>query len=267
MPVRIAMLGDSIAAGLGARGRQFPVLVAEDLGAELMDLSTSARQIRADDADAVRDATVVVIAHGVTEGILRPSTRALRCVPPRWRRDGWLDPRPFFSEQRCRGLSQRLESGIRWRVKSALLRVFGPEQWTRPEHFSAVLQAVVEGCGAERVVLVGGFTLDDRFFPNSASELELYAAISRDVAATTGARYVDVAAACDRWEDYLADHFHPSQTGHRKIADAVTPAVHAATSMFDPNAGSVREGGCVPALSPPIAPETATSSAVRNGVS
>lgn len=223
--VKIAILGDSVAAGLGARGRQFPVLVAEDLGAELVDLSTSARMIGDDDAEAVRGADIVVIAHGVTEAVLRPTTQALRCVPPRWRRAGWLDPRPFFGKRGPRRYGQRIESGCRWRVKVVLMRLFGHQQWMGSEQFAMALRTAVDGCGPDRVILVGGFTIDDRFFPGSAAELERYAVVVRDVAAASGARHVDLTGACRRWDDYLADHFHPSQSGHRKIADLVTPAV------------------------------------------
>jgi lysophospholipase L1-like esterase len=45
-----------------------------------------------------------------------------------------------------------------------------------------------------------------------------------------------VASACDRWGDYLADHFHLNQPGHRKIADIVAAAVRDAAPMVGPHA-------------------------------
>lgn len=223
-PRQIAVLGDSLTQGLGARGRQYPVLVAEALGVELIDLSGSARVVSLEDAGRVGNADVVVVAHGVTEAILRPTPAALRCVPPRWRRTGWLDPRPFFSSRRFRGTAQRLESAARWRVKVTLMRLLGSTQFVPDEDFARMLRQIVDVCGAHRTLLLGGFTIDDRFYPGSAAELARYAAIARDVAADTGARYVDVASTCERWDDYLADHFHPNQSGHRKIADRVLTA-------------------------------------------
>ncbi len=84
---------------------------------------------------------------------------------------------------------------------------------------------MVQEIGPERVILIGGFAIDDRFFPGSAQELARYADISRSVAAASGARFVDVDSACRPWEDYFADHFHPNGTGHRRIADVVGVAV------------------------------------------
>jgi hypothetical protein len=118
------VFGDSIAEGLAARGRPFPILLADDLNAELVDLSETARQVT--DSlrlvEKARGCEIVVIAHGTTEALRRPTDAALRLVPARWRRPGWLDPRPYFSSRRPRRLGQRAESALRWRLKLVLMR-------------------------------------------------------------------------------------------------------------------------------------------------
>lgn len=217
---RVAVFGDSIAEGLGARGRPFPILVADDLNAELVDLSETARQVT--DSlrliEKARGCEIVVIAHGATEALWRPTDAALRLVPARWRRPGWLDPRPYFSSRRPRRLGQRAESALRWRLKLVLMRVFGSVQWLPAAEYEQTLTELVECLHDSRVVVLSTLAVDDRFFPGSAAELERYSRINRETALAAGALFVDVSGACRRWSDYLADHFHPDAEGHRRIA-------------------------------------------------
>src|SRR3981081_4697249 len=96
----VIAFGDSIAAGLGAHGRAFPVLLASGLGMNLIDHASSAQMVDhpltcVDDVEGV-----VIVMHGITEAIPRPPRAALRRMPRRWRDPGHLDPRPYFSTRR-----------------------------------------------------------------------------------------------------------------------------------------------------------------------
>jgi lysophospholipase L1-like esterase len=226
-PIRIAVFGDSIAAGLGAAGRPFPLLVAEALGAELVDLSASARQVSDSStlAEGARGCEIAIVAHGPTEALLRPTGASLRLLPPRWRRAGWLDPRPYFSSRPLRGRAQRLESALRWRLKVRLMRAFGAVQWTGPAAYESALHRLVEGLRPSRVLVVGPLPVDDRFFPGSAREVGRYREIGRAVAGRAGVAFVDVWGTCRRWPDFCADHFHPNQAGHERIAARVLAAL------------------------------------------
>ncbi len=226
-PARIAVFGDSIAAGMGARGRAFPILIAERLGVDLRDLSGTSSQIgeSAGRADAARDCDLIVIAHNATEALLRPPASSLRWLPGRWRKPGWIDPRPYFSSRRRVRLVQRLESGIRWRVKVLWMRLFGAVPNTGPDDYAASLSDLVENLGAERVVVIGALPVDTRFFPGSDVQVREYSSIARTVADRTGATFVEIWDAPRPWSDFCADHFHPNQEGHRRIADLLAPVL------------------------------------------
>lgn len=228
--MRLAAFGDSIAAGLGARGRSYPVVVAERLRMDLVDLTGSARQVT-DSALIVERAAaadVVLVAHGITEALLRPTPQVLARVPARWREAGWMDPRPYYSSRRSRRWVERAESATRWRLKVALMRGWGAQRFCPPERYALELERLLARLPqASRVVVVTGANVDERYFPGSSASLRHYAELGRAVALRNGAEHVDVATAVRRWEDYLVDHFHPNTEGHRRIAERVVAALTA----------------------------------------
>lgn len=131
----IVFCGDSITAGLGVTNESYPVVVGRwltqrfgDDQVHIVNASGTAHQLK----DSLRDIQkiidmmpdVVIIAHGPTEAVVRPRSELLKYVPPRWRRPGWLDPRPYYSRRYWKRLVQRIESGSRWRLKVALIRIF-----------------------------------------------------------------------------------------------------------------------------------------------
>jgi lysophospholipase L1-like esterase len=221
--LKVAVFGDSIAYGMGARGRPFGVVVAERLDAELVDLTDPAIQVSdsLSRAEAASGCDVVLINHGATEAMIRPSDSALRFVPARWRKAGGLDPRTYFSTRLGRRLFQRALSGTLWRLKLVLMRFIGTTQWTGEDEFAEQLADLVRALEPSRVLILGPLAIDERFFPGSDRQFELYSDRARQVASETGAEFLDVRECCDRWADYCDDHFHPSVEGHAKVAERV----------------------------------------------
>jgi hypothetical protein len=216
----LVLVGDSIANGLGLRPDEpsYGAIVAESLGLDFVDLTGKAqvvsrsRQLVAAHAGEI---AVAIVAHGITEAIPRPTARALRLMPPRWRRTGWMDPRPFHSRHWVKGLVNRVESAVRWRVKNLLMRVSGTRTLMSREDYAAAHDGLVEELqrrGAT-VVVLGAPDISARFFPGAAESERSYEAAP--------ARAVDVplVGRLDRWDDFYLDHFHPNAAGHRRIAD------------------------------------------------
>jgi GDSL-like Lipase/Acylhydrolase family len=220
--MRITLFGDSIAAGLGVRGCSYGRVIADRLGAELLDYSGAATQVQVSLhlAQDMAPSELALIAHGITEAIIRPTPRTLRYMPRRWRMLGWMDPRPYYSTGLRRGLVQRIESAVRWRAKVRLLRLGGC-RLQDPETYAATLLALVQRCQASRIVILGPPGIDPRFFPDSPASYVAFAEASRRVAELAGVEYFELADVCSEWGDYLLDHFHPSAEGHRRIADAI----------------------------------------------
>lgn len=163
---------------------------------------------------------IVIIAHGSNEAMCRPVPSALRFMPRRWRRAGWMDPRPYFSEKLKRGVPQRVESSIRWRVKVLLIRLFGYVRWSDRNEFEDDLNALVDAASDDSttVILMTAIVPDSRYFPHADTSFPVYNEVIRDVAKKRGAVCCDVVGHLEEWDDFLADHFHPNARGHEAIA-------------------------------------------------
>lgn len=226
-PQRMLLFGDSIAWGLGVKSERYAECIAGELGLQLIDYSgagTTVEEGLARFRAGPSAGVIALIAHGVTEAIIRPSERSLRLLPRRWRRRGWMDPRPYYSRRlRKRGL-ERLESATRWRVKNALIR--SPKtrwQVLDIDTYRENLRLLVGELSSRdvKVVIVGPPAISERFFPGSQAEQDRYA----EVAASMGVAYVSLRDELDRWDDYFADRFHPNQHGHARIAQQLLPRV------------------------------------------
>lgn len=251
--MHIVILGDSIAQGLGVAGRSYGDILAVELGgarerSQVTNLATSAAMISYSmtllpDVIALRP-EVVIIAHGITEAIVRPTPAALRFVPRRWRQPGWLDPRPYFSRRFWKGLYHRTESAVRWRIKVQLIKRCGAYTSMSTEEFERMLTETVETLlhrTMAHIILLTHNGVDERFYPGSLSSLNQYQHITEQVAADSQAERVqicDVSHSLDEWSDFFADHFHPNSTGHTKIAQAICEILqtHATKPYFSKNA-------------------------------
>lgn len=233
----IAVMGDSIAAGLGVMGRSFADLLGQRCG--LLGRVITVKNFSGTGQTIIDSLSLlpqivecrpdwVVISFGNFDAVVRPVPRAMRWVPPRWRAKGWLDPRPYFSKRLLKGLYQRVESAVRWRYRIALLRAFGGEPATMLEDFDQAAQTLVAELlerTTANVLLVTPAGINERFYPKTGNSMSACAAVFRTVATLqTGTGRVavcDVAGLLDRSADFFADGFHPNVRGHRKLAKAM----------------------------------------------
>lgn len=229
----LLVLGDSVAAGMGALSDSYATVLADYLSQSepwnLVNLAASARMLQESRLIVSQcpdvDAQLVVIHHGITEAIIRPVERSLRYLPARWRRMGWMDPRPYYSRAVHRRIAQKLESAIRWRVKVALIRSAGGYRLQTPDVYQTCLAALVEDLLTRtdgHILLPSHCGIDERFFPQSLSSLDEFSDANKSVAqqfsGTGRVRFVDVRTACAGSSAMLADGFHPSASGHQAIA-------------------------------------------------
>ena len=231
--LKIVVLGDSIAAGLGVRGCCYADLLQQRLQGPgcrvtLHNLAYTAFQI-ADSHELwpqviAYGPDIVILAHGITEAIVRPPPDALQFVPMRWRRIGWLDPRPYYSRHFPKRLVQQIESAIRWRVKNMLIQTYGGSALIPPEDFECELTQCLDALldeTAAQVILLTHSGIDERFYPHSLVSLRRFQQIVTRAAASARVQVCDVSGLLDQWSDFFADHFHPNASGHAKIAMAI----------------------------------------------
>lgn len=235
--MRVVLIGDSIAQGLGVQGRSYGELVSDWIRAcytsdvTFMNFAQSGMQLYesknrlGEIVDS--DPSIVIIAHGITEAIIRPKDNALHVVPQRWRKPGWMDPRPYFSRRRLRRLGQIMESALRWRIKVLLIRMFGGMTWGDPSIFENDLQKFVSNVlnlTHARVLFLTHCGIDERYFPGSLQSLNIYAKKIYQVCDnfnSTRVKVCNVTNVCLKWDDFFSDHFHPNVNGHVRIAHEI----------------------------------------------
>ncbi len=235
--MKVAIIGDSIAEGLGVQGCSYGdtlCVLQKKTGTnvDLLNLAHTGYQI-SDSAHLLPKLyafapDLVIIAHGVTEAIIRPNQNAMRFVPPRWRQKGWLDPRPYYSRHWLKRLPQQIESTLRWRWKVCLLKVFGGETWMSETIFSEKLNACLDAIliqTSANIILLTQAGLDEKFYPGSPASLERYCDTIKQIAhshkSNSRAYLCDISQLLDEWGDFFCDHFHPNREGHNKIANTL----------------------------------------------
>lgn len=232
----IVVLGDSTAHGLGVAGHAYADQVAALLRADLKrdvivhNFAKSASQIDESltklPAILELDPDFVVIAHGVSEAIIRPSARAMKRVPRRWQQAGWLDPRPYFSARLLKGAYQCIESVIRWRVKVCLIRLSEPTNWMArndfENHTREALRTLLSRSRAS-IILLSSLAVDEEGYPGSPQSLKSFRRALASVAEAEQFKqrvtFVDISGSLDQWGDYFHNRFHPNRSGHQKIAE------------------------------------------------
>lgn len=238
--MRIVILGDSIAAGLGVKGKCYGDLIKtylkENYGdAEIINYAGSAMQLKESMNYLVEiiklQPDLIIIAHGITEAIIRPNDSALKFMPIRWRKAGWMDRRPYYSKSLRKRIVQRIESEIRWRTKNLLIKLSGGITWGDKIEFEENLRNILNQIisnSKTKVILMSHTSINDKYFPGSLDSLNEYKNITKSVCSSFNSNQVhfcDVSNVCYKWDDYLDDHFHPNYLGHKKIAKSIIDKV------------------------------------------
>jgi len=233
--VTLFFSGDSNINGMGARGRSFREQLTRDAaarGTSTVDLSAPGRTLTQTipllpSPDGTPE--VWVLQHGLTDVMLRPDPAVVDRLPlpRRYRRPGWLDPRPWYSSALSRRLWQRLENQARWRLKLVLLRRH-PFAYADPAEFSReqrdFVAHLLQVRSASRVYVLELHPTAERYFPGTAARYtEVNAGLDALAEEFPAVRVVRYAGALDLTADYLLDGLHLSQSGQAKIYDRLQP--------------------------------------------
>lgn len=240
--MRLAVLGDSHAAGLGVYGRSFAVRVAERLGADVLQLARTTQTVdQIGSAELLRlrayGPDMVIVSFGAAEGFVHPSRvlqRILdRFAPASWRGVAGLEPRPYFSRSRARRWRQRVVSGTKVLIKRGIIAVTGGYHRLPVAEYDLRLRALLDELDpAVPKILIGLWRVDDRTFPRSNAVLRRNDDVLRAIAAERDdVVHVPTRELVRCWDDYLADHAHLGDSGHDRVADAIQAATRPRTAM------------------------------------
>lgn len=230
---RVALLGDSVIAGLGVRGRSYGMLVAESLGAShTLRLARSTHTIidALTRVEKVRDykPDLILVGVGGADGVVHASATLQKLVerfaPKSWQGVEGLEPRAYYVGTKWTRFRQRVTTIIKVTIKHIGVRMGDGYQRVPLDSFAPKLEELFLqlseiGCP---VIVCGISDSDPRYFPRTEAALVEY----RKVMSAASARYdnfayVDIRPPLKRWDDFISDHIHLNPTGHAKVAELI----------------------------------------------
>lgn len=228
--LRIAVLGDSISEGLGSKKynycQELKENVEKGIGIDciIKNFAHTGKTILY--ANEIRDSVanfqpdVIISFFGSVDGMVRPKKKKpyWSLLPNRYKNNGMLDPRPFYSHRFTRFIIERIDSFIRFRLKLILLKLCGTYSWVDINVFGKEYRSFLEYFrNGPKMLLVSTVHVDDYYFPGSNVNLNLYNDCIKEIAEEYHCNFIDLRPLQRKfeWEEiYNSDHFHPNQNGY-----------------------------------------------------
>lgn len=243
----VYLLGDSITQGLGSKKVNFTdelsCLLGE--GCKVVNLACTGTTI--DYAlkllkgegllnERGLDETLCIVIYGNVDAQIRPNRegKIFPHLPKRYKGGGMLMPRPFYSHSLKKSAVQHVDNAIRGLLARLIKLVDGQEQWVHIGAFAAQYAGLVDGLLDSGIdpVLCSCVYIDERLFPKSPRQYELYNERIRTIAHDRRLPYVDIYASLggrvllDGWDAvYNKDHFHPNGEGYRLMAEEIAGTI------------------------------------------
>jgi hypothetical protein len=228
---RIAIVGDSLASGLGVRepyGRQLGKLV----GAEKVLMKAKASRM-VDECTALVERLeafqpdLVLISTGQTEGAIHPPQWAKDLIsrhgPAGWQGEAGLDPRAVYSADAATARRERASTFVKVLLKYAMIKFGGGRPRMDYAEYRLKLREFLDVMGDKGwPVMVAGVGMPPQlYFPGSRKSLTTIDRIQREeIAGRSGVVLLRTDEFVDMKVDVLADHVHPTVKGHGDLARA-----------------------------------------------
>ncbi len=242
--IRIAVFGDSISEGIGSRKINY----CEHLGNLLSNYydavfidnyahtGTTIDYVE-DIKERWRDKRydVAIVAYGNVDAMLRPdlnhSPNLYALLPARYKQNGMLNPRPYFSSRWYKSIGQHFDSWFRWRLNKFLLGFQGATTWVSEEDFENMYSTVMADLKGitRRSVLLSTVRVSDRYFPGTNNSYMRYNQIIKSVSERYDAAYIDLFNLGLNETEFYDDVFHPNKKGYERIAFVICNEIERAS--------------------------------------
>ena len=240
---KVILLGDSITQGLGSKKVNFTQALQNKLGGnyivENMALTGTTILYAREILHSVisHKPKYVVILYGNVDAQIRPNRQGVifPYIPGRFRKNGMLMPRPFYSHSFIKRLGQKIDNSLRKLFSSVIYKVDGSEQWVEIDTFSATYNFVVNKLleAGIQVIACSTVFIDEKLFHGSLSQYKIFNKAIAAMADNYHFIYVDLLAPLEKavkhsgWDAfYNYDHFHPKSGGYELIADILAQQIH-----------------------------------------
>lgn len=235
--MKIAIFGDSISEGIGSRKINYSkelekIFLNKKMKLQIYNYAFTGTMI--DYTKKIKEKyekekyDVVIIGYGNVDGMLRPDTNSnknlYKYLPRRYKKNGMLNPRPYYSKNKWKKLFQKIDSLIRWNLNKILLKVQGSTTWITLDRF---YQEYFEFCTfilnkADKVILLSTVKVGEKYFPGTnASYIKFNEKIKKMEQLNDKIKYLDLYNTLNEKEMFFDDLFHPNQQGYEFIAKLI----------------------------------------------
>lgn len=239
--IKIAVIGDSISQGLGSKKYNYCENLKRNLKSTLnIEFNIKnfaftgktifyANEIKEDIREF--NPNIIISFFGSVDGMIRPTKKKFiwNILPKRYRGNGMLDPRPFYSSNKKRAIIERIDSFVRWHIKLVLMNICGTSTWVTLEEFEYEYRKFLDSFkDIENILLVSTVYIDEKYFPNSNLSYKKYNQCIKKLANEYKRDFIDVYSMQKKlgWEEiYGDDHFHPNKNGYVWYADVFSEVI------------------------------------------
>lgn len=231
--IKIAILGDSISEGLGKRKYNYEKYIKKEFDNAIVKnfahTGTTIRYALEKSSEIIEfDPDITLVFYGNVDAILRPNTNSkyniYKLLPKRYKNNGMLDPRPFYSGNLISKSMQYIESNLRYRVKKVLMKIQGCYSWTDIESFEMLYEKFINEISNDKnfIILISTVNIDESYFPGSDEQFIKYNKIIKDISERNNKLFVNLYDRLKVYDwDYIYgnDHFHPNLRGYEIIGN------------------------------------------------
>lgn len=228
--LKIAILGDSISEGLGSKKYNYATELKKNMekelqvSCEIFNFSYTGKTIKY--ANEIKEKVkeinpdIIINFFGSVDGMVRPQKKLpiWSLIPKRYKENGMLDPRPFYSSNKVRSLFEHIDSFIRFRLKLFLIKTCGTYSIVEVKEFEKEYRLFLDFFNKDqKMLLVSTVYIDEHFFPGSNANYHKYNVCIKKLANEYGLRFIDLRPLQIKkdWNEiYNKDHFHPNKNGY-----------------------------------------------------
>ena len=194
--MKIAIYGDSISEGIGKRKVNYSEFIKEGLSQKYQNIiidnfahtGTTIKYLDEVLGSNITEYDVIIIGYGNVDGMLRPDImhrpNYYRFLPSRYKQNGMLNPRPYYSSKYWRKIIQHLDSIVRTKLNKILLSCQGSTTWVSVEEFERIYKNNITKikCSGEKkkIVLLSTVRVGEKYFPGTNLSYEKYNEVIRE---------------------------------------------------------------------------------------
>ncbi|EDS75180.1 SGNH/GDSL hydrolase family protein [Thomasclavelia spiroformis DSM 1552] len=238
--IKIAIFGDSISEGIGSRKINYSNFLKEKIedkglkckiynyaytGTTIKYMETLESEWKSKYYD------YVIIFYGNVDGMLRPNQlhkpNYFKYLPKRYKQNGMLNPRPYFSSNKYKRFIQKLDSNFRCFLNKLLLNLQGTTVLCDIDTFENIYKKYLEYFKEvdTNVITISTVYVDDKYFPGTNFKYLKYNSIIKNLSINfDNVKFIDMYKYSKFYlndDFYYEDYFHPNENGYKKIAQLI----------------------------------------------